>query len=146
MSVADLPRVLEIAASLPQAPQWLASSYVRAIDPGSLPRRIALTAANTADNTPTGFLIASLVPPEAEVETIAVAQTGQRLGIGRRLLHALYEELRSRQIAKLGLEVRATNHAAIRLYTSEGFVQTGRRTRYYADPDEDAILLGKSLA
>src|SRR6202034_1498679 len=44
MSAADLERVLGIAESLPQAPQWPASAYIAAMDTGNTPRRIALVA------------------------------------------------------------------------------------------------------
>ena len=41
------------------------------------------------------------------------------------------------------LEVRPTNAAAITLYESLGFAQTGRRRRYYGD--EDALLMTLDL-
>ena len=39
------------------------------------------------------------------------------------------------------LEVRASNHAAIALYTRLGFRVCGRRPNYYRDPEEDAVLV-----
>ncbi len=39
------------------------------------------------------------------------------------------------------LEVRASNRAAIGLYNSFGFNESGRRQRYYSDPIEDAVLM-----
>jgi ribosomal-protein-alanine N-acetyltransferase len=145
MSAADLPRLLEIAASLPQAPHWPPSAYLQAIDLEAVPPRIALTATDIEDGMPLGFLIASLVPPEAELETIAVHQTAQRQGIGRLLMDALCEELRNRKMTKVVLGVRASNLPAIRLYRTNGFQEVGRRPSYYADPEEDALLLAKSL-
>jgi ribosomal-protein-alanine N-acetyltransferase len=44
------------------------------------------------------------------------------------------------------LEARASNQPALRLYRALGFVETGRRPRYYADPIEDAVLLRLQLA
>ena len=44
MSAADLARVLEIGESLQEAPQWPVATYVAALDPLNLPRRIALVA------------------------------------------------------------------------------------------------------
>ena len=38
------------------------------------------------------------------------------------------------------LEVRESNSAARKLYEKCGFVQSGRRQRYYKQPEEDAIL------
>jgi ribosomal-protein-alanine N-acetyltransferase len=39
------------------------------------------------------------------------------------------------------LEVRPSNTAARALYESFGFQEVGRRPLYYADTEEDAILL-----
>jgi ribosomal-protein-alanine N-acetyltransferase len=150
MRAADLERVMEIAASLRDAPKWKDSAYVAAMNPENGPRRIALVAADSVSDIPSAFLVAGVVAPEAELETIAVAAKTQRRGVGGMLLRGLVEELRSEQvaglIAGLILEVRASNQAALRLYRNHGFEETGRRPRYYADPEEDAVLMRLSLA
>jgi ribosomal-protein-alanine N-acetyltransferase len=43
------------------------------------------------------------------------------------------------------LEVRASNAAAIALYSSAGFEGVGRRVRYYARPIEDAVVMKLGL-
>ncbi len=88
-----------------------------------------------------GFAVASLLPPEAELETIAVAATAQRHGLARRLFAELATELAKAQIAEVNLEVRASNQPALELYRRLGFAETGRRVRYYHDPVEDAVLM-----
>jgi ribosomal-protein-alanine N-acetyltransferase len=55
-------------------------------------------------------------------------------------------ELAIAHVQELFLEVRASNRAALALYLSLGFSQTGRRPRYYIDPVEDALLLTLRLA
>jgi ribosomal-protein-alanine acetyltransferase len=211
MSVADLERVLEIAASLREAPHWAASTYAAAMDAMNTPRRVALVAEwdsgedlescesaekqtagakapvasaglNIGVKTPTyqsrptartspssackaharfagsdagtevpayraskfgvvGFAIAAVVAPEAELETIAVAAEGQRRGVGGLLLRALVDELKTEQVSELHLEVRASNQVALGFYCQQGFKEAGRRPRYYADPEEDAVLM-----
>jgi ribosomal-protein-alanine acetyltransferase len=141
MSAADLGRVMEIAAGSKQAPQWPASSYLAAVDPDHSPRRIALTACEAQTGALKGFAIASLASPDGELETIAVAAETQRQGIGTNLLRALVRELRKARAEQLVLEVRASNWAAISFYAAQGFAEIGRRPRYYADPEEDAILM-----
>ena len=145
MTTADLDRVLAIATSLANAPQWPQTVYAAALDPQSRPQRLCL-AATVANSAPAGFLIASLVPPQAEIESIAVAQEFHRQGIARALLSAAIAELRQRQAVDVFLEVRASNHAARALYRSAGFVESGHRTAYYSHPQEDAILLVRTLA
>ncbi len=141
MGAADVERVVEIAAGLPEAPHWPASVYLAALDPLHLPRRIALVAGAAASDAPVAFTVASVVAPQAELETIAVAAAAQRQGMGAGLLRALVEKLREDQVTELLLEVRVSNRTAIQFYRAQGFVETGRRARYYADPEEDAVLM-----
>jgi ribosomal-protein-alanine acetyltransferase len=179
MSMADLERVLEIAASLREAPRWAAATYAAAMDAMNTPRRIALVAEwdsgrdlesceNAEKQTPgakaharlagsdagtevpaycpsrfgvVGFAVAAVVAGEAELETIAVVADGQRRGVGGLLLRALVDELKTAQASELNLEVRASNQVALGFYRQQGFEEAGRRPRYYADPEEDAVLM-----
>jgi len=82
---------------------------------------------------------------ELEIYNIAVRKTSRQRGHGRRLLaHALREAALSGCTRAL-LEVRAGNAAALALYTRTGFQECGRRRRYYADTDEDALVLCRDL-
>ena len=136
MSAADLERVMEIAESLRDAPRWPVSAYWAALDPLNTPRRIALVAEEPETDAVAGFAVASLLAPQAELESIAVAAEWQRRGVGGRLLKAMVEKLLTEQVTEVILEVRASNRAA------QGFKETERRPRYYADPQEDAVLMG----
>jgi ribosomal-protein-alanine N-acetyltransferase len=145
MNAADLDRVMELAASLKNAPHWPRSVYVTALDPLGPRQRIALVAANADSAEVAGFLIAGLLPPQAELETIAVAAEGQRRGLGKILFASLLEELKLAEIREIILEVRDSNEQALGFYQAQGFVEAGRRPRYYADPIEDAVLLALRL-
>jgi ribosomal-protein-alanine N-acetyltransferase len=143
MSAEDVGRVMEIAGSLPHAPHWPASAYVAAMNPENTPRRIALVAEE--GGTAAGFVVANVVAAEAELEAVVVAAEAQRRGLGGMLLDALQVELRAEQATDLILEVRASNRAALGLYGTHGFVEFARRVRYYADPEEDAVLMWMRL-
>ena len=144
MRVGDVLRVVAMADSLDQAPRWTAETYARALDPAGGPRRIALVAEDPEGDI-AGFLVTVLIPPQAELETIAVGKTAQRQGIGRRLYAALFAALDPLGITEIVLEVRESNVPARGLYASLGFAETGRRSGYYSDPREDAILLRRML-
>jgi ribosomal-protein-alanine N-acetyltransferase len=146
MTPADLDRVMELALSLEQAPHWPRSAYAAALDPEATLRRIALIAETPLSCTIQGFAVASLLPPQAELETIAVAVEWQRRGVARQILIAMTEELRTAMITEVMLEVRASNSAALAFYRALGFDVAGRRSRYYADPIEDAVLMELRLA
>jgi [ribosomal protein S18]-alanine N-acetyltransferase len=146
MTPADILAVVGIEQSVQGAPHWPRSRYEEALLVGSPRPRIALVASLSGTEEIAGFVIANLIAPEAELETIAVAWRTQRQGIGRRLLHGLVAELREQAVTTLYLEVRASNAPAIRLYEQENFKQIGVRARYYTDPEEDAVLMLLRLA
>ena len=100
MAAGDLDRVLAIAGNLPQAPHWPQSAYLNAINPDSTPRRIALVAAGPHPGSILGFAIASLLPPQAELESIAVAPESQRRGLGESLFQALAAELKAAGVGR----------------------------------------------
>ncbi|MGD0739447.1 MAG: ribosomal protein S18-alanine N-acetyltransferase [Terracidiphilus sp.] len=141
MAASDLDRVLAIAEHLPQAPHWPRSAYLNAINPESTPHRIALVAAGPQPGAILGFAVVSLLPPQAELESIAVTPESQRLGLGQSLFQALVAELKAAGVAELVLEVRASNQPALAFYQSLVFAKTGLRPGYYADPIEDAVLM-----
>jgi [ribosomal protein S18]-alanine N-acetyltransferase len=141
MTTGDLARVMEIAASLPDAPHWPQSAYVAALDPASTPRRVALVVADPQTKVLQGFTVANVLPPHAELETIAVDPACQRRELGRRLFDALACELQAAGAHEIALEVRASNHVALAFYRSLGFGKTGLRRGYYTDPADDAVLM-----
>ena len=87
-----------------------------------------------------GYAGITIYPPEAEVQTIAVAPWQQRHGTGRALLETLIGESVARGCRRMLLEVRADNIAAISLYESFGFAINGRRRDYYG-AGQDAVLM-----
>jgi [ribosomal protein S18]-alanine N-acetyltransferase len=95
-----------------------------------------------------GFLIGRVVADEAEILTLAVDVAAQRQGVGGRLVQGFLAEARSRDATAAFLEVAANNLAAISLYFWAGFAESGRRKRYYAQPDGapiDALVLSRRL-
>jgi ribosomal-protein-alanine N-acetyltransferase len=80
-------------------------------------------------------------PDESFVQTIAVRRDLQGRGLGARMLTALIEEARRRGEPMVGLEVRADNASARRLYERFGFEQIGVRKGYYQPSNTDAVLM-----
>jgi ribosomal-protein-alanine N-acetyltransferase len=144
MAAADLEVVLKIAAGLEKAPQWPRGAYEAALDEGISPRRVALVA--EIDKKLVGFAVASVLGPESELETIAVAAAWQRRGVATALWAALAVELRRAGVRETLLEVRASNREALELYGRLGYEETGGRKGYYADPAEDAVLMRAEIA
>lgn len=97
------------------------------------------------DGKVAGYVGSQSVPPEADVMNLAVAPEWRKKGIGRALMTALIAQLHSRGITALFLEVRVGNVPAQNLYRGLGFVEVGRRLKYYVNPTEDALILRKEL-
>jgi tRNA threonylcarbamoyl adenosine modification protein YeaZ/ribosomal-protein-alanine acetyltransferase len=91
-----------------------------------------------------GFVQFQWVAGEAEINTICVSPNYRRQHFGTDLLLGLLAHLRSMNTAKVFLEVSAHNTAAIALYKSHGFANTGLRKAYYAD-GSDAITMVRAL-
>ena len=92
-----------------------------------------------------GFLVAWLVAGELEIIEVATLPTMRRGGTGRALVLAAVDEARAVHAARVLLEVRSANAAAIALYRSIGFHAVGKRRGYYADTGDDALLMDLSL-
>jgi ribosomal-protein-alanine acetyltransferase len=78
---------------------------------------------------------------EADIQTIAVAESARGDGLGRSLMNALIGEARKRGARQLFLEVRADNPGAQHLYESLGFEQIAVRAGYYQQDDVDANVM-----
>ncbi|MCK4221731.1 MAG: ribosomal protein S18-alanine N-acetyltransferase, partial [Dehalococcoidia bacterium] len=88
-----------------------------------------------------GFAGLWLMLSEAHIIAIAVRHNCRRIGIGEELLISVIE-LATRLNANLvTLEVRASNRTAQELYGKYGFYVSGRRSAYYSDNGEDAVLM-----
>jgi [ribosomal protein S18]-alanine N-acetyltransferase len=82
---------------------------------------------------------------QADVLTIAVAQSFWGQGIGSALLGALIKAARDRGCTEVFLEVREDNPRARGLYLRRGFEEIGVRRGYYQPSGVDAVVMRKDL-
>lgn len=94
-----------------------------------------------------GYGIMSVAAGEAHILNICVHPDLQRRGYGGRMLAALLMKAEQAEAAKVFLEVRPSNEAALRLYRGVGFDQIGIRPAYYQSVvgREDAVVLALTL-
>jgi len=122
------------------APHWSPATYVAILSAEAGPQRCLIVAESSGSLV--GFAVGSLQPERvAELESIAVAASARRAGIGRALCKAIVNWCRDQGATQVVLEVRATSAAAIALYVSLGFTQIGRRPGYYREPKDDALIM-----
>jgi len=86
-----------------------------------------------------GFVLAWHVADEIEIVDVAVLTSARKQGVGVALLREILAGPDCGNWASAHLEVRASNRAAQRLYSTLGFRAVGRRVKYY-DNSEDALL------
>jgi len=91
--------------------------------------------------TAVAYMGAWLHGDEAEITNVAVLPDYRRQKIGTHLLTEFVNRLKARGITAMTLEVRPSNTAALKLYQKFGFKEVGRRKGYYADNNEDAIIM-----
>lgn len=82
-----------------------------------------------------------LAGEEAHVTNIAVDPAWHRRKIGTRLLAHLIRAMLAQGARHLTLEVRMSNLGAQALYRQFGFEPAGVRKNYYAETNEDAIVM-----
>ena len=92
-----------------------------------------------------GYILATDVAGEAEIQRIAVGEKYRCRGYGGMLLEHYINSCADGGIECIHLEVRRSNLSAIRLYTRYGFEQVGERKGYYSDNGEDAVLYTKAV-
>ena len=83
--------------------------------------------------------------PDTDIQTITIADGRRGRGDGRRLLHELIRVAIARDAKHVFLDVRDDNAPARGLYDAEGFVEIGRRPRYYQPDDVDAVVMRLDL-
>jgi [ribosomal protein S18]-alanine N-acetyltransferase len=139
MKVEDIPSVVAIETASFTTP-WSEASLHGEIDSYGSTARVAVLGDQVV-----GYVIAKKVLDEAQLLDLAVMQAHRRQGIARMLMEDLIQGLRYNGAAKIYLEVRASNIAAIELYGSFDFATTGVRKGYYNNPVEDAILMALEI-
>jgi ribosomal-protein-alanine N-acetyltransferase len=138
-TVADIPAMMALAGHAVTAAHWSLGQYetIFSGEDTALARR-ALVVSEAAGVL--GFLVARVVDREWEIENFAVAGAAQRRGLGAQLLGEFLDLARAEGASAVFLEVRESNQAARALYERWAFAVSGKRARYYREPEEDALI------
>lgn len=88
-----------------------------------------------------GYVGCMLIVGEGHITTIGVAPEYQRRKIGLMLLHRVTLDAIARGATSMTLEVRVANLGAQALYRSFGYAPAGIRKNYYAEVNEDGLVM-----
>jgi len=95
------------------------------------------------DGVLTGYAVAWIIADEIQLNSIAVKNSHKRNGTGRLLLNNLISKSNEEKIKTILIDVRSRNTEAVNFYLKNGFIEIGRRKKYYND--DDAILMEKKI-
>ena len=99
------------------------------------------------DNKLIGYLITSIVQNECHIMNLCVKKEYRNFGYGKLILNELYDELIKLNCEVIFLECRPSNKPALKLYSTLGYNEIGKRRNYYPAPNgyEDAVILAKNV-
>lgn len=139
MQLQDVPAIAELEKLCFSDP-WSENSIASELD-----NRLSYWLVAEVDGKIAGYVGSQSVLDAADMMNLAVSPDYRQQGIGQALVNSLVHHLQENHVIALLLEVRVSNAPAIRLYEKLGFVQVGRRSKYYHNPREDALILRKEL-
>lgn len=106
-----------------------------------LNNEIAHYLVGSINNKVVAYIGAWFILDEAHITNVSVKSDFRRQKIAKQLITAFIVLAKKHQITSITLEVRASNIPAQSLYQQFGFEKQGLRKRYYADNNEDAIIM-----
>jgi ribosomal-protein-alanine N-acetyltransferase len=133
----DLDAVAELEARCFTNP-WTRDMLARELAQSDVAQVFVLRAPG---NVIVGFCSCWIILDELHVNTMAVDTPYRRQGLGTQLMTAVMQEAARCGAMRATLEVRASNVAARKLYEALGFVVTAIRPQYYAQPEDDALIM-----
>jgi len=93
------------------------------------------------DGVACGYLNATWVLDEMNLNRVCVLPEMRRCGAGSLLVKAMFDAAKENAVTVIFLEVRESNEAAQRVYLRHGFTAVGRRPGFYQNPPEAGIIM-----
>lgn len=138
LGYADLPSVISIERRSFTAP-WSLAMFVLEM---SKPSSICLSAHDDSGEV-RGYLICARYDRVWHLMNVAVCPDFRRRGVALAMIEEVFA--RTGPESRFTLEVRESNDAAIQMYERIGFRRAGRRSSYYQDNGEDALIMWHAL-
>jgi len=135
----DIPPVLEIEEISFAAP-WSEKDFLN-----ELYNKSALTKVAAFEGNIIGYICINFHLHESQILNLAVHPDFRRRGVATILMDEAIRELRKRRCVFMYLKVRVSNTGAQKFYELLGFKVESVRKKYYADPDEDALVMIRRL-
>lgn len=140
MTLADIDAVMQIEQQVHSHP-WTRGNFKDSLVSGHICKVYADT------QVIIGYAVMMPAVDEVDLLDIGIASNHQRKGLGKKLLNELLALAKELKFARMILEVRPSNIAALALYRSAAFSEIGLRHGYYPAQQgrEDAIVMEHKL-
>jgi ribosomal-protein-alanine N-acetyltransferase len=135
MQESDIPAIMEIERSSFTTP-WSEISFLNEIY-----KKYGISKVAVFEGKLIGYICVNYVLQESHILNLAVHQDFRKRGVGTILMNEIVRELKKKGCVFIFLEVRVSNNGAQAFYERFGFTAESRRKKYYAHPDEDALLM-----
>lgn len=139
MQLSDLDEILAIERVSFSAP-WSRDVFVK-----ELANRAARAVVFRLRGGLAGYICFWVVLDEAHIQTVAVNPAMRGRGYGMEIMRHLEAMSVQEGVSRIILEVGRRNIAARNLYRKCGFSAIGFRKQYYAEIDDDAVVMEKCL-
>jgi len=144
MRETDIEQVLSIE-NLSFSRPWKRSGFIAELTSPIAINLVAIQSGGQNSEKIIAFSCAQLVVDELSLLKIAVSPAWRCNGVGTQLLFRSIEIATQKDAAKVFLEVRPSNQAALAFYLNSGFRIVGNRPNYYPETGEDALVMMKRL-
>lgn len=133
-------RALEAAERICFVDPWPGQYFLAELFAPGRFQRVVVDPAGTL----VGYLFTAWQYLDLHILKVATMPDYRRQGLGRYLMELAEAHCRELAGESVTLEVRPHNMAAITLYQQMGYVEAGRRPKYYAN-GEDAVIMTKRI-
>lgn len=120
---------------------WSRDSFLKEISTNSLAHYYVVE----LENELVGYGGVWIILDEAHITNVAISPKARGFKLGKLIMQYIMAMARILGAKRMTLEVRVSNDAAKNLYYKLGFKDNGIRKKYYADTNEDALIMWVSL-
>ncbi|MDR3586533.1 MAG: ribosomal protein S18-alanine N-acetyltransferase [Desulfosporosinus sp.] len=140
MLPSDLEAILEIESASFSSP-WSLESFNTELKDNEYARYLCLE----LNEQVIGYMGLWFILDEGHITNIAITPNFRGQRWGEFLMRSVMEKMAEQGMERMTLEVRVSNSSAQSLYKRLGFTIAGVRKGYYADNQEDAIIMWAEL-
>lgn len=140
MKMDDLQAILKIEQASFSTP-WSLQAFMAELKDNEYARYLCLE----LDGQVIGYMGLWFILDEGHITNVAIAPDYRGKHWGEYLMRSMMDRMAEQGMERMTLEVRTSNVSAQSLYKKLGFTTAGVRKGYYADTQEDALIMWMEL-